>query len=115
MCIRDSRYGASKITHQKAYHWATKGSAALLGRDDIGEIAVGKQADLALFKLDEMRFSGSHDALAALLLCGAQKADRVMVAGSWRVIDGKIIDKDEADLISRHSSFAKKLRKISQV
>lgn len=51
------------------------------GRDDIGEIAVGKQADFALFKLDEIRFSGAGDPLAALLLCGAHKADRVMVAG----------------------------------
>jgi len=51
--------------------WATKGSAQLLGRSDIGELAVGKQADLALFKLDELRFSGSHDPISALLLCGA--------------------------------------------
>ena len=62
-----------------------------LGRDDIGEIAVGKQADLALFKLDEIRFSGAGDPLAALLLCGAHKADRVMIAGEWKVIDGEAI------------------------
>ena len=104
---------ASKITHQKTYNWATKGSAALLGRSDIGEIAVGKQADLALFKLDELRFSGSHDSLAALLLCGAQKADRVMVAGKWKVVDGGIVGKDESELINRHSTAAKKLRQLS--
>ena len=51
MYLQRLRYGASKVTHQQAYHWATKGSAKLLGRGDIGEIAVGKQADLALFKL----------------------------------------------------------------
>ena len=38
-----------------------KGSARCLGRDDIGEIAVGKQADLAMFTLDELRFSGAGD------------------------------------------------------
>ncbi|MDP6164081.1 MAG: 8-oxoguanine deaminase [Candidatus Thioglobus sp.] len=113
MYLQRLRYGASKITHQKAYNWATKGSAALLGRSDIGEIAVGKQADLALFKLDELKFSGSHDALAALLLCGAQKADRVMVAGKWKVIDGSIVGKDESELINRHSTAAKKLRQLS--
>jgi 8-oxoguanine deaminase len=86
-----------------------------LGRSDIGEIAVGKQSDLALFKLDELRFSGSHDPLAALLLCGAQKADRVMIAGKWRVVDGKIIGKDEAELIYRHSNAAKKLRQLASV
>ena len=115
MYLQRLRYGASKITHQKAYNWATKGSAALLGRSDIGEIAVGKQADLALFKLDEMRFSGSHDSLAALLLCGAQKADRVMIAGNWKVVDGRIIDQDASELMSRHSNAAKQLRQLSSV
>ena len=109
------RDGASRVTHQKAYDWATKGSAALLGRSDIGEIAIGKQADLALFKLDELRFSGSHDSLAALLLCGAQKADRVMIAGKWKVVDGKIDGQDEAELISRHSNAAIKLRQLANV
>ncbi|MCS5592371.1 MAG: 8-oxoguanine deaminase [Gammaproteobacteria bacterium] len=113
MYLQRLRYGASKISHQLAYYWATKGSAKLLGRSDIGEIAVGKQADLALFKLDEMRFSGSHDPLAALLLCGAQKADCVMVAGKWRVANGKIIGLDEKELISRHGAAAVELRKLS--
>ncbi|MDC1447758.1 8-oxoguanine deaminase [Candidatus Thioglobus sp.] len=113
MYLQRLRYGASKITHQKTYDWATKGSAALLGRSDIGEIAIGKQADMALFKLDELRFSGSHDSLAALLLCGAQKADRVMIAGQWKVMDGKIIGQDESELISRHSGAAKKLRQLA--
>ena len=115
MYLQRLRYGASKITHHHAYDWATKGSAALLGRTDIGEISIGKQADLVLFKLDELRFSGSHDPLAALLLCGAQKADRVMIAGKWRVVDGKIIGKDEAELIYRHSKAAKKLRQLANV
>ena len=113
MYLQRLRYGASKISHEHTYGWATKGSAKLFGRNDIGEIAIGKQADLALFKLDELRFSGSHDPLAALLLCGAQRADRVMVAGKWRVVDGKIVDKDEAELIHRHSDAAKKLRQLA--
>ena len=79
------RYGAELVTPERALGWATKGSARALGRDDIGEIAPGKQADLALYRLDELRFSGSHDPLSALLLCGADRADRVMVGGEWRV------------------------------
>ena len=71
-------YDAS-VTHLDALRWATKGSARCLGRDDIGEIALGKQADLALFTLDELRFSGAGDPLAALVLCGAHRADRVMI------------------------------------
>jgi len=103
------RYGSAKVTHFDAYRWATKGSAKILGRADVGEIAVGKQADLALFKLDEMRFSGAHDPLAALLLCGAQRADRVMVAGRWQVIDAQLVDFDVAELMAQHSALATKL------
>lgn len=103
------RYGAQKITPQRVLGWATKGSAQLLGRTDIGELAVGKQADLALYKLDELRFSGSHDPVSALLLCGADRADRVMIAGTWRVIDGQVEGLDLKGLIADHSQAAKAL------
>ncbi|MEE4151672.1 8-oxoguanine deaminase [Pseudomonas viridiflava] len=103
------RYGAEKITPELVLGWATKGSAQLLGRTDIGELAVGKQADLALFKLDELRFSGSHDPLSALLLCGADRADRVMIAGQWRVIDGQVEGLDLQQLIAEHRRAAREL------
>jgi 8-oxoguanine deaminase len=103
------RYGAALITPERVLGWATRGSAQLLGRTDIGELAVGKQADLALFKLDELRFSGSHDPLSALLLCGADRADRVMIAGQWRVIDGQVPGLDLARLIARHREAAREL------
>jgi len=103
------RYGAEKITPELALGWATKGSAQLLGRHDIGELAVGKQADLALFKLDELRFSGSHDPLSALLLCGADRADRVMIGGQWRVIDGQVEGLDLKGLIADHRQAAAQL------
>ncbi len=63
-----------------------------------------RRADLALFKLDELRFSGHGDPLAALVLCGAHRADRVMVGGKWVVLDGAIPGLDVSDLIRRHSA-----------
>lgn len=107
--IQRLRYGAEQITPQRVLGWATRGSARLLGRSDIGELAVGKQADLALFKLDELRFSGSHDPIAALLLCGADRADRMMIGGTWRVIDGQIEGLDMAQLIADHRQAAREL------
>jgi len=107
--IQRLRYGAEKITPELVLGWASKGSAKLLGRSDIGELAVGKQADLALFKLDKLRFSGSHDPISALLLCGADKADRMMIGGQWRVIDGQIEGLDVAQLIADHRQAAKEL------
>jgi 8-oxoguanine deaminase len=103
------KYGAEAVTPARALGWATRGSARALGRDDIGEIAVGKQADLACYKLDELRFSGSHDPLSALLLCGADHADRVMIGGAWRVTDGQIGGLDVAALIADHRQAADRL------
>jgi 8-oxoguanine deaminase len=108
--LQRSRYGVSNVSHKDALRWATKGSAACIGRSDIGEIAVGKMADLALFKLDELRFSGSGDPLAALVLCGAHRADRVMVGGRWIVEDGAIPSLDLRELIARHSAAARALQ-----
>jgi 8-oxoguanine deaminase len=107
--IQRLRYGAEAITPERALGWTTRGSARLLGRRDIGELAVGKQADLALFKLDDLRFSGSHDPLSALLLCAADRADRVMIGGNWRVVDGQIEGLDVAQLIADHSQAARQL------
>ncbi|WP_287899150.1 8-oxoguanine deaminase [Arthrobacter sp.] len=103
------RYGAD-IPVERALGWATLGSARVLGREaDLGSLEVGKQADLAFFRLDGLRFSGSHDPLAALLLCGADRADRVMVGGRWRVVDGAIPGLDLEDLIRRHSAAARRI------
>jgi 8-oxoguanine deaminase len=101
------RYGASVVTHRDVLRWGTEGSARCLGRDDIGKIEIGRQADLALFKLDEPRFSGAHDLLAALVLCGAHRADRVMIGGRWRVTDGAPVGLDLEKLTADHREAAR--------
>jgi len=112
MYLQRLHYGADTIRHTDAFRWATQGSAKVLGRDDIGEISPGKRTDLALFKLDELRFSGHHDALAALLLGGANQADRVMIEGQWKVIDGALPDVDLEDLKHRHQAAARLLASL---
>ena len=108
--LQRARYGVARVSHKDALRWATKGSAACIGRPELGEIAVGKAADLALFKLDELRFSGHGDPLAALVLCGAHRADRVMVGGKWVVENGVIPKLDVSDLIRRHSAAARAMQ-----
>lgn len=109
LLINRLRYQADEVSHLDALYWATKGSAQVLGRNDIGELALGKQADIALFNLDEPRFSGSHDPLAALILCGAHRADYVMVAGQWKVEGGKLLNTDIDEIQIRHRKSAIKL------
>ena len=100
----------SKVTHLDALRWATEGGANVLRRPELGRIAEGMQADLALFKLDELRFSGNGDPLAALVICGAHQADRVMVAGKWIVEDGQILGLDLEQLQAQHYREAKRLQ-----
>lgn len=107
--LQRHHYGVSAVGHRDALRWATAGSAACIGRPDLGAITAGRQADLALFRLDELRFAGHGDPLAALVLCGAHRADRVMVAGRWTVEDGRIPGLDLAELVRRHQANARRL------
>ena len=75
--------GAEQVSHKDALRWATRGSAGCLGRSDIGAIAPGLQADLALYRLDELRFSGAGDPLAASS-CAAPPVP----TGSWSAAAG---------------------------
>lgn len=107
LMINRITYDAASITHFDVFRWASEGSARCLGREDIGAIAVGKQADLACYTLDELRFSGAGDPLAALILCGAHRADRVMIGGQWRVERGQPIGVDIEKLGREHGEAAK--------
>jgi 8-oxoguanine deaminase len=107
--LQRGRYGVEQVSHRDALRWATTGSAACIGRAELGVIAAGAQADLALYRLDELRFSGALDPLAALVLCGAHRADRVMVGGRWVVEDGMIPKLDLAALMRRHGMAARSL------
>lgn len=98
--------GVEAVSHLDALHWATEGSASCIGRPELGRIVPGAAADLALFRLDELRFSGAGDPLAALVLCGAHRADRVMVGGRWVVEDGAIPGLDIPALMARHGRAA---------
>lgn len=109
LLIQRLRYEADEFTHHDALALATKGSAQVLRRPDIGELAVGKRADLAFFKLDEPRFSGAHDPLAALVLCGASQADAVMIGGEWKVRDKQWLGGDIDALMASHRTAASAL------
>ncbi len=108
LMINRLTYDAASVTHFDAFRWATEGSARCLGRKDIGAIRVGMQADMAFYRLDDLRFSGGGDPLATLVLCGAHEADRVMIAGDWKVEDCLPTHMDVGKLRAEHGAAAKK-------
>lgn len=76
---------------------ATRNGAAILGRTDIGQISVGKAADIAAFKLDRVGYAGTwRDPLGALLLAGCDPyAHLTMANGCIVVLNGQLISADE--------------------
>ena len=103
------RYGAEPVTHQSVLRLATRGGADLLGRPELGELRPGAAADIALFDLDELRFSGHGNPLAALVLCGASRVSDLMIAGAWRVRGGVLQDVDLDALVHEHGRIAASL------
>ncbi|HYO88506.1 MAG TPA: 8-oxoguanine deaminase [Candidatus Limnocylindrales bacterium] len=92
------------LSAREALALATRGSAAVLGRDDIGQLAPGMAADFAAYRLDQLGYAGGlHDPLAALLFCRPQNADLVMVQGKMVVKDGQLLTVDAPALIAEHN------------
>ena len=103
------RYDADAVTHESVLRLATRGSADLLGRSELGELRPGGAADVALFDLDDLRFSGHGDPLAALVLCGASRVSDLMIAGVWRVRRGELLGIDLEALMHKHRRIAGEL------
>lgn len=101
--------GPSRVPVSRALNWATCGSAGALGWDNIGVLEPGARADLVMFTRDELRFAGSHDPVASLVLCGAHRADRVMVDGRWVVEGGSLPGVDLERVIARQGEQARLL------
>ena len=105
------RYGAAAVSHEDALRWGTAGGARVLHRPDLGTLAPGQAADIAMFDLEAPRFSGSGDPVAALVLCGAHRVRHLMIGGEWRVIDGDMTGVDLARLRAQHQELANSLAK----
>ena len=105
---------ATAISAREAWKVATVGGAACLGRDDCGTLAVGKCADVAFFRLDDLGHAGMDDPLAALALAPPARADAVVVNGKVVVRDGRLLTGDEAaiarDLASESERLASRAR-----
>jgi cytosine/adenosine deaminase-related metal-dependent hydrolase len=79
---------------------ATRKSAAMIGRSDIGQLAVGLCADVTAFDMRGVGFAGARlDLLSGLLLAGDDtRASLTMVGGQPLVRDGVLLRQDEYKL-----------------
>ena len=101
-------HGPSEMTARDALTLATRGGAEVLGRKDIGHLAVGMCADLALFDLRTLGFAGGavHDPVGSLLLCTSPQAAYTVVNGRVVVREGQLAIVELGPLLERHNQLA---------
>jgi cytosine/adenosine deaminase-related metal-dependent hydrolase len=98
MLVHRVKSGVASMPARDALRLATRGGAAVVGRDDIGSLAAGKAADVAIFDVDRLDYAGSAgDPVASLLFCGASHRTKwTIVNGHIVVEDGRLKNIDEA-------------------
>lgn len=108
MLLQRVQNGADAMSAREALEIATRGGAQVLGRDDCGQIAVGKRADVAIWDAQTVENAGSWDP-AALLLAGPVKVNALFVEGRQVVAEGKMVTVDMPRVIERQNALARKL------
>ena len=83
--------GAEAVTAEDVVHWATAGGARVLGLPQIGTLAPGQQADIAIFDLGEPRHFGMHDPLIAPVTCAGSASVRYLLIGGRIVVENNVI------------------------
>ena len=103
--------GPREMTARDALRLATRGGADVLGRTDIGHLAVGMCADLALFDLRTLGFAGGavHDPVASLLFCASAQAAYTVVNGKVVVRNGELATVELGPLVEQHNLLAQQL------
>jgi 8-oxoguanine deaminase len=97
-----ARGGPKALTPRAALRLGTRGGAAVLGRDDIGQLSPGKRADLAVWRTDGLEFGDAEDLVAGLVFSGPHRVDRLYVGGDEVVRDGHLIRADEGEIAREH-------------
>ena len=96
------------LTARDVLWLATRGSALGLGRDDLGMIAPGKAADLAIFDLTTIDMAGHQDPVAYLTgSCAYTKA--TIVNGRLVARDGRLLTVDQDEVARNCNAEARKL------
>lgn len=87
------------VAAREVLGWATAGSAAGLGRPELGTLAPGAAADLACWDVTGVADAGVADPLAGLLWAAPGRRPRhVVVAGRVVVRDGQLVRRSEAEV-----------------
>jgi cytosine/adenosine deaminase-related metal-dependent hydrolase len=108
MLLQRVARGAQAMSAREALEIATRGGAEVLGRDDVGVLAPGMRADVAVWDVSGVESAGSWDP-AALLLAGPSRVKHLYVEGRQVVRDGVLVTLDLPRLVERANALARRL------
>jgi len=104
MLLQRVNQGGDAMGAREALSVATRGGAAVLGRDDIGRLAPGMAADIACFDRRQIDFAGGEwDMLASLLFCGPVKTSYTIINGKIVVAEGQLATMEMSRLLANHA------------
>ena len=108
MLLQRVTHGPAAMTAREVLRLATRGGAAVLGRDDVGYLAPGMSADFIGYRLDTVALAGGsvHDPLASLVFSQPPNVDLSVINGKIRVQDGRLVDFDLPMLVEQHNRHA---------
>jgi cytosine/adenosine deaminase-related metal-dependent hydrolase len=110
LLVARGRGGPTAMTVRDALRLATRGGAAVLGRDDIGSLEPGKRADLAVWRVDDsLELGGAEDPVAGLVLSAPHRVERLIVGGEDVVRGGALVRADEQEIAREHRKQAGRL------
>jgi cytosine/adenosine deaminase-related metal-dependent hydrolase len=101
--------GADAMSAREALEIATRGGADVLGRPDVGRLAPGKRADIAIWDVSGVESAGSWDP-AAILLAGPSRVRDLFVEGRQVVARGHMTTIDLPLVVERQNRLARQLR-----
>ncbi len=101
---------ADRFSAREALELATRGGAAVLGRDDIGSLEPGKAADFVAYRVDGIEHAGAGgDRVAGLLTCAPVNAWFSVINGRVVVEQGELVGLDIESLVKQHNENAQRL------
>lgn len=102
--------GGELLSARSALELATRGSAEVLGRPDLGSLETGKCADAVAISLNRIEYAGAlHDPVAAAVMASPVRVDHSFVGGSPVVSNGNLATADLDRLIAEHNREARRL------
>jgi len=96
------------LSARDALEMATRGGAAVLGRDDIGSLEPGKFADFFAVDLNQVGFAGGSmiDPVASVLFCAPAGSAYTVINGRCIVKDGHVTTLDLPNVIAKCNKAA---------